>query len=456
MSLFKCVFLFAVLALSLVAVRAEGEAAPAPTPEQIEAHNAEAKKQFQQAVQDTVKWFTANGGFVKSLGVKHFDEMGNGLAAMEDIPAGELLIKVPRALQVSAKNILETDEKFKALVEKNPTWSGLLVVSLYLLTQLHNPESFYRPMFKLIPATYDTPLFFTIDQLNAFKGSQIYDVALARVDQVSKQYKELFPVLEKDAPELFPEGVNTMNHFAWALSTVLSRSFTNARYGDRDKPVVPFVDLINFQASGNVEVSYDEEDNCIVKSVKDIKKGDKISTDFPKVSNHLMLMDHGVMLPDNPHNMVTFTVGIPQDDPLKDQRIALLNAAEITSFQHKVFGNGIPLHLLATARVLFLTAEEMQGLTKEKLLGGNPVSIRNEFRVFRSLIAGVQAMRKQLGSTLEDDIALIRAGNFPDTYSQIAANLRASDHIVLSKFEASIGGLWERLITDQDIAADTL
>nr|CAD7571301.1 unnamed protein product [Timema californicum] len=120
---------------------------------------------------DFISWMKSNGAEVDGVKIAHFSGYDYGLQAEKDFEEGELMIAVPRKLMMSADNA--KDSVLGPLMRKDPMLQHMpnVALSLLLLAEKFNPDSFWRPYIKVLPTLYTTVLYFTTSELQELKGS---------------------------------------------------------------------------------------------------------------------------------------------------------------------------------------------------------------------------------------------------------------------------------------------
>ncbi len=96
----------------------------------------------------------------------------------------------------------------------------------------------------MLPAAFETPIFWSEEQLAELKGSSVYSVTKKRNQSLAEDYANLFGILSVDFPELFPADLYTQAAYIWAISTVWSRSFIFNVEGSMVPVFVPFADML--------------------------------------------------------------------------------------------------------------------------------------------------------------------------------------------------------------------
>ena len=68
-------------------------------------------------------------------------------------------------------------------------------LSLYLLAERWNPDSFWRPYIDMLPKTYTIPLFYSVDEVRMLEGSPVYLEVLNQNRSIARQYAYLHQMI---------------------------------------------------------------------------------------------------------------------------------------------------------------------------------------------------------------------------------------------------------------------
>lgn len=166
----------------------------------------------------------------------------------------QLHVKLPLRFLLCRQTADEVLQKIFQEYENDEKWTEDECLALMLLYEKYGKkdQSFFYPYIALLPETYDTPLFWSDDELIELKGTNIYNLTNMMKQQIENDYYTIqLPVFEKYWYQLqFVEtknnsnnyddddnNTNTMNStttsaavpslddYTWALSTIWSRAF---------------------------------------------------------------------------------------------------------------------------------------------------------------------------------------------------------------------------------------
>ncbi|KAL9984830.1 hypothetical protein ACROYT_G007166 [Oculina patagonica] len=286
-----------------------------------------------------VQWFNENGGKAEHVVIDDFGQQGLGLKAVSDIKSGELFITIPRKLMLSAETARNSE--LGPLIEKDNILrvmqNACLVLHVYCEKLKEN--SFWKPYLDILPTSYSTTLYFTVDEMQALKGSPAFGEALKLYRNIARQYAYLYQRLQHVCPEkdkIPMSGKNfTFDDHRWAVSTVITRqNKIPSTTGEPTLALIPMWDMCN-HCNGTITTGYDmAEDSCKSLSVKDFKAGEQVCIFYGERSNADLLVHNGFVFEDNIHDKVAIQLGVSRSDPLFQMKEKLLALMGMTASSH--------------------------------------------------------------------------------------------------------------------------
>lgn len=309
---------------------------------------------------------------------------------MLDVPF-KLMMTLSTAQQGPLKQVVE--EK-----QMSPT----IILALHLMNEQLNPDSFYRPWLSALPQAFETPLFWSEEDLVGLQGSTLLSVVQRRKQTMQTDYDSLFGVLFAEYPQIFTKEQYTFEAFQWALSTVWSRSFVFNIEGQLVPVIVPFADCFEH---GNVDSNFSLEEAEKVFRItlaKSVKAGERVHISLGTKPNSQLLMNYGFVLRDNLYDTVLINMFLNEDDPFYEAKSKILSVNDQPPSQlYYLRYDAIPQDLLRALRVQLLKPSELDHYGK--IFEGKRVSLENELDVLRQLVAACDTLLKQYPQTAVED-----------------------------------------------------
>ncbi|KAJ5109812.1 hypothetical protein N7532_002457 [Penicillium argentinense] len=296
---------------------------------------------FQQQSDDFVAWLEANPGVRINPKIRLADlrasGAGRGVLARANIEEGEELFSIPRSLILAVQN-----SDLKSLlpqdVESLGPWLSLILVMLY--EYLKGANSKWAPYLQILPASFDTLMFWSPSELHELQASAI-------VDKIGKQgadqsiLESIAPIVRKN-PSFFPPidglasyegdaGASSLLKLAHKMgSLIMAYAFDIEKSEDDEeeaedadesyltddeeeqlsKGMVPLADLLNADADRNNARLYQEEGSLIMKSLKPIYESEEIFNDYGEIPRADLLRRYGYVT-DNyaPFDVIEISLG---------------------------------------------------------------------------------------------------------------------------------------------------
>ncbi|KAI0066033.1 SET domain-containing protein [Artomyces pyxidatus] len=186
-----------------------------------------------------IDWFQANNGTFDSSALTFtiIDGFGRSAIALRDLSEGHTLFTLPRDLTLSTRtsklpNLVGQMEWKKRGLHSG--WVGLILSMMW--EEAQGSASRWRTYLESLPTSFDTPMFWSPDDLEELKGTAVVE-KLGR-DQAEADYREkVLPMLQA-RPDLFePEELDShysLKNYHVMGSRILSRSFQVERWHVND------------------------------------------------------------------------------------------------------------------------------------------------------------------------------------------------------------------------------
>ena len=198
-----------------------------------------------------------------------------------------------------------------AEVDERDTWTTLILTIVFELCK--GNQSRRLPYFQVLPAQFDTLMFWSDDELKELRGSKVLDkIGKKSAEEGWKQ--TIIPVMQKHASNfVVNDQLDAMNELIDLCHTAGSLIMAYAFDIDRDleggsdgqdgfqeddeenplKGMVPFADMLNADATRNNAKIFQEDDMLIMRSIKPISKGEQIFNDYGPLPRSDLLRMYG-------------------------------------------------------------------------------------------------------------------------------------------------------------------
>ncbi|KAJ3555641.1 hypothetical protein NM688_g2462 [Phlebia brevispora] len=297
-------------------------------------------------MEDFISWFQSKNGTVDTtvMTIADIPGQGRGALALKDIPKGHTLFTIPRDVTLSTRTsalpqLLGSVEWKRFKLDEG--WAGLILCMLW--EEAQGPLSKWAEYLSILPTEFDTPMFWSEEELQELKGTSVVD-KIGKEEAERDYYEKIVPTVQSRA-ELFPPDTvsahYTLDNYHRMGSRILSRSFTVSRWTgeaveeeiegssqstgsmevddkksslpsseanaaelsededeeDADDPsdvaMVPMADMLNAQyESENSKLFYEEHDLKMI-TTKDIKGGEQIYNTYGDPPNSDLLRRYG-------------------------------------------------------------------------------------------------------------------------------------------------------------------
>ena len=321
-------------------------------------------------------------------------DAGTGIFAMKAIPARTSLICVPFKQCISVESVSKS--ALSSLIENRP---GLMnypdeVIAMWLMhavTHMNDESLEWSHHIDTLPKTYNTPLFWSDEELNEIKGYNVCHLTNLMKKQIITDWDTLHQPLSEEYPEEL--GGCTADLYKWALSTIYSRAVGIHRNGAYTRCIPPVIDMANHDPEAGSEaaetLSYDEErDTVSFINNKPKLAGEECYAVYGNYSNEKLLYTYGFVILNNPNKAVDLWTRVTPTLHLASEKQAILSAHELTreptyDFEGTLRPGYVSPALLATIRIVQADEAELQHA--EAAFRGEMLSVRNEMASYVSL-----------------------------------------------------------------------
>ncbi|KAK5716837.1 Ribosomal lysine N-methyltransferase 4 [Elasticomyces elasticus] len=259
---------------------------------------------FEAKSQSFLAWLQQHGTTI-SPKIELADLRQDGCGREED----EELFSVPRTSILT----IETSTLPAAIkAQINDPWLGL--ITAMVLEHSRGDGSAWKAYFDVLPERFDTPMFWSEEELAWLRGSALVDkigklsadkAFSERIIPIIRQHPEVFGTADasdEDLMTLCHRMGSTIMAYAFDLekpSAEESREEQDGWEEDEEesesmsKGMIPFADMLNADADRNNAKLYYEDDKVIMKSIKPIPAGGEIFNDYGSLPNVDVLRRYG-------------------------------------------------------------------------------------------------------------------------------------------------------------------
>lgn len=228
-----------------------------------------------------VRWMKAQGGKVGNTRVVLYRRNFRGLHVTKSVGKNSKILAVPLSLAISARDF-ESCELGKAVAKKkllDNKWTTYIYPLIYILEELDNPLSKYKPWLDILPDSLDGhPAFFSAEELKWLCGSPVLEQL-----QINKQLiADLYSKIAHAVPN-FPAR-HSLSKFTMYYYMLCSRFFGLHCFDPSLAFIVAYADLANTDVLEKRNATWDCDRAgkfFRLLSVRPIKSGDPVSPVLP-------------------------------------------------------------------------------------------------------------------------------------------------------------------------------
>ena len=233
---------------------------------------------------------------------------GRGVVAVDDIDEDEEIFAITKLSILTTENSRLPAE---LQVQLNDPWLSLILAMT--LEYQAGQDSRWQPYFDVLPATFDTLMYWTSDELKHLHGSTVVDkIGKQSADRVFTE--QLLPAVRShqslfNAASLSNEDLLSLFHRMGSTIMAYAFDLENASQpprGEEDgweeesdagatlaKGMVPLADMLNADADRNNAKLFYEEDKVVMKTIKAVKKGEELFNDYGPLPRADVLRRYG-------------------------------------------------------------------------------------------------------------------------------------------------------------------
>jgi histone-lysine N-methyltransferase SETD3 len=291
-------------------------------------------------IENFTKWMRDNGAKFNKIRMRYYAPDYRGVHSYEPIHASEEFLWVPKKLIITSQMGKETaiGQKIRKSGVK-VSWDYLLYITLFLLIQQKDTNSFWKPYMDVYPrSTGNFPMFFTKEEQDLLEGTPMKSHIPRELQEIREEYNAIVQAV----PEF---GQFSFEDYAKNKTLTISRIFFVKIHGENERIMVPLADMFNhhYEKVGQTYWQFkDAQDAFIVHAQKDIPLGDAICENYGQKPNYRFLFYYGFLIEANRKNAVYIKLYLNKEDPLvkiKEKMIGVSSANSIKTFKYfEIFG----------------------------------------------------------------------------------------------------------------------
>ena len=377
---------------------------------------------FEADTQRFEQWLLENGAEFPQLEIKSYDDEVRGVHAVEDIGEDVTVIKIPLKCLITVEMGKDTEIGQKVLASRLELDAPKHVfIMLFMLVDMRNPNSFFRPYYDILPKTLSNmPIFWTTEEVRLLDGSYLQ----TQIDNRRQAIVEDYHAICEIAPEL--KSTASLEQFMWARMCVCSRNFGLIVNGLRTSAMVPHADMLNHYRPRETKWTFDNGLQAFtITTLTNIRAGAQIYDSYGQC-NHRFLLNYGFAVENNAEadgfcpNEVSMPFELSRNDPLFERKDTLF-LRDGSSGQRRlrlcVSWNENTRWALSLLRIISSDALEFEQMLMEQPYAYKttknvlqPVSVANELRAMELLLTTVKSMQEAYPRSLEEDVQMLASG----------------------------------------------
>jgi len=278
-----------------------------------------------EKIETFISWMKTNGAKFDKIRMRYYGPDYRGVHTVKDLQNSELFLHVPKKLIITRQAGIETPigkKVFEANLDLS--WDYLAFITIFLLTQFHDPKSFWKPYMDVYPKDVTNfPMFYSEKEKKMLTGCPILEHINDEIEEIKEEYTKIL-----DAVPEFKEF--TFEEYMYNKTLVISRIFYVTMHGQEERIMVPLADMFNhhYDRVGETYWQYDDKDDAfVVQAVKPIKSGDPICENYGQKPNYRFLFYYGFIIENNPKNCVYMKIYYNSNDPANKTKSNMLGAS---------------------------------------------------------------------------------------------------------------------------------
>lgn len=380
-----------------------------------------------------LKWLTENGLPEQGVTIQTLEKEGQPvdiIVATKSAKPGDTVLRVPEHLIVTLDSVFE-DGGIAELLTTGKL-SEIACLTLYLAYEKKKgKKSFFYPYIKELDRQAGrgtqgakTPLLWDEGQVEEYlAGSPVVGQIKERLAGIEKEYEELDTVFYmsksmfrnysladgfEPPTEQFPLKV-FREAFAAVSSSVVHLQGVAESKRFALVPLGP--PLLTYSSTCRALLKYDASSKEVQLAVdREVAPGQPVVAWCGPQPNSRLLINYGVVDPDNPHDKLAIIITIPSSDPLYRLKMTRLSEHQLSTQQafQLTKAEPLPAQLLSYMRLVNgATEEDVRRVTFSSSDDGGALTMENENMVLAQLITCLKNRLSGYKTTIEEDVAII-------------------------------------------------
>lgn len=322
------------------------------------------------------------------------------------INKGDVVMSIPFDICISYQTAIN-HKPLQIIFDENPSlldYPDEILSIAILYAKVHENEEMVSEIcpwslhVKTFPKTFNTPLYWSDDELEQLKPCTIYHLVKMMNRQILSDWEAIQKPLSLRYSHLL--GSVDFELYKWSLSVIYSRAVGIERNGEYIRCVPPLLDMANHYHDGaestDETINFDSRNDSVqLISNSIVDASNQIYAYYGPYCNAKLLYNYGFVVHNNRNRSVDLWAKVQPNSFQAKWKQDMLDSHSLTSLQTYDFKGTIrPNHispaLLATIRIIQV-ADENEMKNAENAFVGKPISHRNEiasYTALRGLIVG--------------------------------------------------------------------
>lgn len=364
-------------------------------------------------VTDLAPWMSHRGASFPFAEIAQDARGSRHLRATADVPAGEVVLRIPRPLLLSVDVARKSAIGRQILAADIDAPGPHSFLAAYLLAERRRPTSPFARYIGSLPAVFPTvPIFLQKELAPVLRGTLAWIKMTRRKDALCRDFVAL-----RGAVPAFHDI--SLRDFFWARTAIVTRVFGITVNGAHTEALVPMADMANHQRPPEVEWAYDDDDGAFrMKAARDIRKGEELHNSYGRKPRGRFFVHYGFVPGAGADDEAQIELSLSHDDPGHSVKLRSLHLSGNSGNTYRVSTRTQSEDTLRTFSFLRAScARERETARACRLLERDepilPLSTRNEAAALALLDRACEQALSQFDTTPEQDDALLAEPDLP-------------------------------------------